>query len=233
MCSCRPAGRWLPVLFVIGLMSWCYFVYMNDIVMPMIRDDGDDNQHAFGIGYCVTFNVLLSLGLLSMARAVFTEPGRIPDSWIVGAEDSEVGAFLPQLQTLETKHDGTRRICRKSKPNMYKPDRAHYCRMLGRCVLKMDHFCPWLNNCIGFKNHKFFVLFIFYMATLTIFMVASMTPVFVRHVTSLEQVTLDFKEEFRVSLTYLMICLLAAGLTAFCGFHAYLVCANYTTLEFL
>ena len=47
------------------------------------------------------------------------------------------------------------------------------------------------------------------------------------------QVTLDFKEEFRVSLTYLMICLLAAGLTAFFGFHAYLVCANYTTIEFL
>jgi len=144
-----------------------------------------------------------------------------------------VGAFLPQLQTLETKHDGTRRICRKSKPNMYKPDRAHYCRMLGRCVLKMDHFCPWLNNCIGFFNHKFFVLFIFYMATLTIFMVVVMTPVFVRHVSSLEQVTLDFKEEFRVSLTYLMLCLLAAGLTAFFGFHAYLVAANYTTIEFL
>jgi len=34
-------------------------------------------------------------------------------------------------------------------------------------------------------------------------------------------------------LTYLMLCLLAAGLTAFFGFHSYLVCANYTTIEFL
>jgi hypothetical protein len=135
-------------------MAWCYFVYMNDIVFPMMQDIDDPKTHSFGVGYCITFNVLLSLGLISMARAVFTEPGRIPDSWIVGAEDSEVGAFLPQLQTLETKQDGTRRVCRKSKPNMYKPDRAHYCRMLGRCVLKMDHFCPWLNNCIGFFNHK-------------------------------------------------------------------------------
>jgi len=50
-----------------------------------------------------------------------------------------------------------------------------------------------LNNCIGFFNHKYFILFIFYMATLTIFMVVVMTPVFVRHVSSLEQVTLDFK----------------------------------------
>jgi len=142
MCSCRPAGRWLPVLFVLALIGWCYFVFTADILLPMLQSV-DPSSQSFGQGYAVAFNVLLSLGLISMIRAVFTEPGRIPDSWIVGAEDSEVGAFLPQLQTLETKHDGTRRICRKSKPNMYKPDRAHYCRMLGRCVLKMDHFCPW------------------------------------------------------------------------------------------
>jgi len=232
MCNCRPIGRWLPVLFVVTLITWCYFVFTADIVVPMLRSS-DESTKAFGRGYCIAFNILFALGVVSLVRAVFTEPGRIPDSWIVGAEDSEVGAFIPQLQTLETKHDGTRRVCRKSKPNMYKPDRAHYCRMLGRCVLKMDHFCPWLNNCIGFFNHKFFVLFIGYMACLTVFMVVVMTPVFVRHVSTMEEVTLDFKEEFRVSLTYLMLCLLSAGLTAFFGFHAYLVGANYTTIEFL
>jgi hypothetical protein len=25
----------------------------------------------------------------------------------------------------------------------WKPDRAHHCREIGRCVMKMDHFCPW------------------------------------------------------------------------------------------
>lgn len=28
----------------------------------------------------------------------------------------------------------------------YKTDRAHHCRELGRCVRKMDHFCPWYDN---------------------------------------------------------------------------------------
>jgi palmitoyltransferase len=25
----------------------------------------------------------------------------------------------------------------------WKPDRTHHCRDIGRCVRKMDHFCPW------------------------------------------------------------------------------------------
>lgn len=27
--------------------------------------------------------------------------------------------------------------------NCWKPDRSHHCGELGRCVRKMDHFCPW------------------------------------------------------------------------------------------
>lgn len=25
----------------------------------------------------------------------------------------------------------------------WKPDRTHHCSDSGRCILKMDHFCPW------------------------------------------------------------------------------------------
>lgn len=50
-----------------------------------------------------------------------------------------------------------------------KPPRTHHCSVCKRCVLKMDHHCPWLNNCVGHFNHRYFYLFCVYMTLGTIF----------------------------------------------------------------
>ncbi|KAL8706181.1 MAG: hypothetical protein Q9201_000759 [Fulgogasparrea decipioides] len=42
----------------------------------------------------------------------------------------------------------------------WKPDRAHHCREVGRCVYKMDHFCPWVGGIVSETSQKFFVLFV-------------------------------------------------------------------------
>ncbi|KAI0697788.1 DHHC palmitoyltransferase-domain-containing protein [Cytidiella melzeri] len=41
-----------------------------------------------------------------------------------------------------------------------KPMRAHHCRACGTCILKYDHHCPWIGQCVGARNHKFFVHFL-------------------------------------------------------------------------
>ncbi|ETW36236.1 LOW QUALITY PROTEIN: hypothetical protein PFTANZ_03043 [Plasmodium falciparum Tanzania (2000708)] len=57
----------------------------------------------------------------------------------------------------EREKTGELRYCIHEKK--YKPDRSHYCRAIEKNVLKMDHYCPWVANCVGFYNYKFFFLF--------------------------------------------------------------------------
>lgn len=47
--------------------------------------------------------------------------------------------------------------------NFARPPRSHYCYELGSNVLRMDHFCVWFNNAVGFYNYKYFLLTIIYL----------------------------------------------------------------------
>ena len=50
-----------------------------------------------------------------------------------------------------------------------KPPRVHHCRQCNRCVVRMDHHCPWIGNCVGIYNQKKFLLFNSYVLYLCIF----------------------------------------------------------------
>ena len=44
--------------------------------------------------------------------------------------------------------------------------RTKHCEDCGKCVRKYDHHCPWLEACIGERNHKFFWMFLLSTAVL-------------------------------------------------------------------
>ncbi|EKX39730.1 hypothetical protein GUITHDRAFT_48650, partial [Guillardia theta CCMP2712] len=45
----------------------------------------------------------------------------------------------------------------------------HHCRRCGYCVEGMDHHCFYINNCVGDRNHRYFILFLFWVSLSTLF----------------------------------------------------------------
>ncbi|KAF9878641.1 dhhc zinc finger membrane protein [Colletotrichum karsti] len=96
------------------------------------------------------FNALLLCLWYTYYKSCTVDPGRyaFPDEVIEVPEpdDDEYGLL--------------RRWCKKcSAP---KPPRAHHCRSCGRCVVKMDHHCPWTSNCVSMRTFPHFVRFLLY-----------------------------------------------------------------------
>lgn len=42
--------------------------------------------------------------------------------------------------------------CRTSL--VHKPLRSKFCQHSGFVVARMDHYCVWLNNAVGYGNHR-------------------------------------------------------------------------------
>lgn len=68
--------------------------------------------------------------------------------------------------------DGYPRWCAKCLD--WKPERAHHCSEVDRCVQKLDHFCPWVGGVVSITSFKFFIQFVSYSAALCIYVMVTL-----------------------------------------------------------
>ena len=131
----------LPICLAMWLYAWVQWT-----VIEVEIDRFDSELIPTGVELTL-FEACFALSLCAYCQTIVTDPGSPGD---------HTGRIQGSLLLM----DGT--YCQRCAMN--RPARTHHCAVCQRCVLRRDHHCVWVGNCIGAYNHKFFVLFLVYTA---------------------------------------------------------------------
>lgn len=100
-----------------------------------------------------------SLTVYHFFSALSIGPGFLPANWNPG--DSSACSQLQFCSQCQVRnHQSSDGFIITFLCQSYKAPRSHHCRRCARCVMKMDHHCPWINTCVGHFNHGHFVSFL-------------------------------------------------------------------------
>ncbi|XP_073915456.1 palmitoyltransferase ZDHHC3 isoform X2 [Castor canadensis] len=137
-----------------AIVTWFLVLYAEFVVLFVMLIPSRD--YVYSVINGTVFNLLAFLALASHCRAMLTDPGAVPKG----------NATKEFIESLQLKPGQVVYKCPKCCS--IKPDRAHHCSVCKRCIRKMDHHCPWVNNCVGENNQKYFVLFTMYIALISL-----------------------------------------------------------------
>ncbi len=166
-----------PCGLLCGMMTWVLLLFgmyatSKYVIIPWL------GYGVMGMFHLFSFNGASLFGVYCHMMTMLTDPGSVPKESVPLADDESEHNF--KAVTMEAggrnrEIDGNRirsssqahipvivrkyrKFCKRCKA--FKPSRAHHCSICGRCVVKMDHHCPWVNNCVGIGNQKLFLLFL-------------------------------------------------------------------------
>ena len=178
------------------------------------------------------FYVLATWSYIETVRVGAGSPIEIP-GFAVRLSDLEAGhrTAPPNVElNVTAKENGLMRYC--SKCECWKPDRTHHCSSCRRCILRMDHHCPWFATCIGFHNQKFFLQFLTYVSLFCLTCCCSSgyaVYVFLYQLNAQSQVFLPLNWVALLVVSFVM----GFAVTCFAGYSLYLAAGNRTVLESL
>lgn len=239
--------------FIFGPDVWSLFITISLVVIPVVIFCIFVARHllhkfpTYNAGYAIlvvtiVFTIyVLVLQMLTSAR----DPGIIPRashppeeefSFDASSRIDSSGRQTPSLQFPRVKEVMVNGMPVKIKYcdtcMLYRPPRCSHCSICNNCVERFDHHCPWVGQCIGLRNYRYFFLFVSSSALLCIYVFA-MCALHIKFLMDGDYPTVwKALRHSPASLVLMIYCFISlwfvGGLT---GFHLYLISTNQTTYE--
>lgn len=163
--------------------------------------------------------LLLVLGSLLLYLAVsLMDPGYVNIQPQEEAKEEQTAMVPPAIALRRCRH------CM-----VLQPLRARHCSECRRCVRRYDHHCPWMENCVGERNHPLFV------AYLALQLVVLLWGLYLAWsgLRFVQPWGLWLRSSGLLFATFLLLSLFSTVAGLLLASHIYLVASNTTTWEFL
>ncbi|KAM7110838.1 palmitoyltransferase ZDHHC2 isoform 1-T1 [Molossus nigricans] len=257
---CRRVLYWIPVVFISLLLGWSYYAYAIQLCIVSMENIGEQ------VVCLIAYHLLFAMFVWSYWKTIFTLPMNPSKEFHLSYAEKESLEREPRgeahqevlrraakdLPIYTRTMSGAIRYCDRCQ--LVKPDRCHHCSVCDKCILKMDHHCPWgldarrcqtpwmlksiiknstgrsmrVNNCVGFSNYKFFLLFLAYSLLYCLFIAATDLQYFIKFWTNGLP---DTQAKFHIMFLFFAAAMFSVSLSSLFGYHCWLVSKNKSTLE--
>ena len=137
-----------------GTILYILFYGMSFIFFVIKEISSNPKKLIFLIIYSLYLFVIIAFCLI----CAFTDPGIIPINKLTTKDLQNANCSSNNRVFYINGIRHKIRFCYTC--NIIKPPGVSHCKTCNVCVERFDHHCPWVGNCIGKNNYKYFFIFL-------------------------------------------------------------------------
>ncbi|OQV12241.1 putative palmitoyltransferase ZDHHC14 [Hypsibius exemplaris] len=198
------------------------------------------------VAFPIVGGILFAFTFSTLMRTAFSDPGIIPRTLMDETEywDTKLYSISNPSESQSTANRVVARYldiqmkdhvlklkwCHTCK--LFRPPRSSHCSICDNCIDQFDHHCPWVGNCVGKRNYRYFYTFVVTLSLFAMFIFGSNVAHLVLRSQQSQGGFVETIKATPASLVEAIICFLSLwSLLGLVGYHTYLVSTNMTTNE--